>query len=557
MSTFYISAHGKIHSVIACEGQKLKMSCYYGGMISVIGADYGRWNASVCPYYDDPNMDLQCHSLYAQTIIKTSCDGHTNCKFKVNNDNLMDPCPGQVKYAEVKYILLFAVAESSAYYDVENKITCEWQPMTLECNEGKVLKIMSANYGRTNDSLCGSFENTNCRASGSLSIIKNNCEGQTSCTVMATNYVFGDPCRGVVKYIEAEYQCVSAPACTANQFRCDDGKCMSKSLLCNGYPDCSEGEDEWECNVENKITCEWQPMTLECNRGKVLKIMSANYGRTNDSVCGLFEDTNCRASRSLSIIKNKCEGQTNCTVMATNNNFGDPCHGVVKYIEAEYQCVPGPVCTANQFKCDDGKCMSKLLLCNGYPDCSGGEDERGCRPVCTANQFKCDDGKCMSKSLLCNGYPDCSEGEDGHECNVENKITCEWQSMTLVCNRGKVLKIMSANYGRTNASLCEPFENINCRTPGSLSIIKNKCEGQTSCTVMATNYVFGDPCYGVVKYIEAEYQCVPDKIHSAIAYEGQSIDKKKSANSVYSPSFGDNLMKKGMYTLLTLLKGRN
>ncbi|GLV41379.1 Calcium-independent receptor for alpha-latrotoxin [Carabus blaptoides fortunei] len=193
-----------------------------------------------------------------------------------------------INQVNILVAVLFAVAVSSAY-NVENKITCERQPMKLECNKGEVLKIMSANYGRTNANLCEPNGNTNCRASGSLSIIKNKCEGQTSCTVMATNDVFGDPCHGVVKYIEAQYQCVPAPACAANQFRCDDGKCKSKSLLCNGYPDCSGGEDE---------------------RG-------------------------CIAS---TILKDKCDLRRGCSVPSTNEIFGDPCHGVKKYIELNYYC---------------------------------------------------------------------------------------------------------------------------------------------------------------------------------------------------------------------------
>ncbi|GLV41381.1 Calcium-independent receptor for alpha-latrotoxin [Carabus blaptoides fortunei] len=106
--TFYTSAspHVKIYSTTTCEGHTLKLICSSGRTINVIAADYGRWNATVCPYYDDPNMNLRCHSQYANAVIKTICDGHHTCKIKVNNDNLMDPCPGQIKYAEAKYLCL-------------------------------------------------------------------------------------------------------------------------------------------------------------------------------------------------------------------------------------------------------------------------------------------------------------------------------------------------------------------------------------------------------------------------------------------------------------------
>ncbi|CAH1274713.1 ADGRL2 [Branchiostoma lanceolatum] len=49
---------------------------------------------------------------------------------------------------------------------------------------------------------------TDCEAAGSLQIVKSACDGLTSCTVQADNGLFGDPCRGVRKYLEITYNCV-------------------------------------------------------------------------------------------------------------------------------------------------------------------------------------------------------------------------------------------------------------------------------------------------------------------------------------------------------------
>ena len=35
-------------------------------------------------------------------------------------------------------------------------------------------------------------------------------------------------------------------------------------------------------------------------------------------------------------------------------------------------------CNTNEFQCDDGSCVHKLLKCDGFPDCNSGEDEVGC-----------------------------------------------------------------------------------------------------------------------------------------------------------------------------------
>lgn len=35
-------------------------------------------------------------------------------------------------------------------------------------------------------------------------------------------------------------------------------------------------------------------------------------------------------------------------------------------------------CSGGFFKCDDGECIQEHLKCNGFEDCSGGEDELNC-----------------------------------------------------------------------------------------------------------------------------------------------------------------------------------
>ena len=41
------------------------------------------------------------------------------------------------------------------------------------------------------------------------------------------------------------------------------------------------------------------------------------------------------------MIMHRCNQQTNCSILASTNVFGDPCPGTLKYLEAHYQCVPG------------------------------------------------------------------------------------------------------------------------------------------------------------------------------------------------------------------------
>ena len=48
----------------------------------------------------------------------------------------------------------------------------------------------------------------------------------------------------------------------------------------------------------------------------------------------------CFRKESLAALKNRCENQTECEILATTNNFGDPCLGVInKQMMVLYQCV--------------------------------------------------------------------------------------------------------------------------------------------------------------------------------------------------------------------------
>jgi len=37
----------------------------------------------------------------------------------------------------------------------------------------------------------------------------------------------------------------------------------------------------------------------------------------------------------------RCNYQRSCSVVASTKTFGDPCPGTVKYLEVQYQCIPG------------------------------------------------------------------------------------------------------------------------------------------------------------------------------------------------------------------------
>uniref|UniRef100_A0A3B3WM65 SUEL-type lectin domain-containing protein n=1 Tax=Poecilia mexicana TaxID=48701 RepID=A0A3B3WM65_9TELE len=92
--------------------------------------------------------------------------------------------------------------------------------------------------------------------------------------------------------------------------------------------------------------------------------------------------------------------------------------------------------------------------------------------------------------------------------------------------------VTSASYGRTNKKTCsagrpaDQLENTECYT--YREEVGERCNGKQWCKVRASNYVFGNPCYGTYKYLEVEYICYEQKpipiIRSVVACEESVAD---------------------------------
>jgi hypothetical protein len=80
--------------------------------------------------------------------------------------------------------------------------------VTLTCPSGQVIDdVVFASYGTPSGS-CGSFAAGACNATESVTIVKTQCLGRATCTVPASNDLFGDPCNKTVKRLAIEVTCV-------------------------------------------------------------------------------------------------------------------------------------------------------------------------------------------------------------------------------------------------------------------------------------------------------------------------------------------------------------
>lgn len=100
--------------------------------------------------------------------------------------------------------------------------------------------------------------------------------------------------------------------------------------------------------------CENSTMHLNCTTyNGVIRVIRANYGRFVLSTCNPWSVTSgwnlqCSAKDSFNIVAARCDGRPECSVMASNRVFPDPCTTTHKYLEVYYYCqkseptVPSP-----------------------------------------------------------------------------------------------------------------------------------------------------------------------------------------------------------------------
>ncbi|TRY55932.1 hypothetical protein DNTS_011324, partial [Danionella cerebrum] len=326
---------------------------------------------------------------------------------------------------------------------VEGSVTtCEGGSAVLNCALGQVIHVHSANYGRTDSSLCASgrppseVSRTDCYASNSLTLVSNGCEGTSSCSIVASNSVFSDPCVGTFKYLYISYTCELVLVNTG----------LISVTSAHGGSDsggrsCEESVADFRCR--SNVICEGDRGFLRCAVGKI-QITSASFGRTDRRTCSRgrpdrqLRNTHCASPNALAPVSQSCNGQSSCELSATSAIFTDPCPGTYKYLTVSYYCLP--------------------------PE-------------------------------------------------IRSVTTCEGGSAVLNCALGQVIHVHSANYGRTDSSLCAsgrpPSEvsRTDCYASNSLTLVSNGCDGTSSCTIVASNSVFSDPCGGTFKYLYISYTC--------------------------------------------------
>uniref|UniRef100_A0A8C1X0G1 SUEL-type lectin domain-containing protein n=1 Tax=Cyprinus carpio TaxID=7962 RepID=A0A8C1X0G1_CYPCA len=177
-------------TVITCDGFVQRLSCDTG-VISVQSATCGRTSSQICSVGRPPS--------------ETS---NTQCSI-------------DVPLVELNGAVRNAVAEPCFR---EYKHTTNGKMFS---DDGTVIRIHSANYGRTDSTTCSTgrpasqLAKTDCYALNSQTVVTSGsvyvCEGKNSCSILASNSVFSDPCVGTFKYLYISYFCVLKCKCDCTE----------------------------------------------------------------------------------------------------------------------------------------------------------------------------------------------------------------------------------------------------------------------------------------------------------------------------------------------------
>uniref|UniRef100_W4VRI0 Putative yolkless n=1 Tax=Corethrella appendiculata TaxID=1370023 RepID=W4VRI0_9DIPT len=325
-------------------------------------------------------------------------------------------------------------------------------------------------------------------------------------------------------------------------YLCNNGDCVGTDKVCNGVEDCTDGTDEYDCDLKNCNAPTWFKCTSSA------KCISGAYTCDGDKDCRLGEDEkNCEGHEIIHIPTPCQSSEFMCTdkmcipqdlVCDGVNHCLDNSDETIGCLDIENKC--------KGFLCKNKHCLSNIdWVCDGRDDCGDNSDEEHCFPTCSLeyNKFMCNDNKtCIDISKLCDNNNDCEDKSDeGRLCKSNDCASMKCEKKCKNTPTGAICLCESGFLYNKTTKKCEDINE--CLTFGRCSqecvnvpgTFQCKCVGKFKLKTDGRTCVVsdGDPLllYSTTKSIGAlhlnsnhQFYVVKDLSQViGVAYDGQHI----------------------------------
>lgn len=196
-------------------------------------------------------------------------------------------------------------------------------------------------------------------------------------------------------------------SCSRDEFMCDSGRCLLPVSVCDGHPHCNDQTDEDNCSHKHSdcggqktgpngfITspnhplpyphqqlCIWQ---ISVEEGYVVTLSFRNFSLEPHDMCE-FDYVELHDGEDM---RARVLGRFCGSSFPPNITSSGP-HLTLVFVadegltdsgfNATYQALSlsDRTCGPEQFACSSGECLQRQWLCDGWNDCSNGEDEQHC-----------------------------------------------------------------------------------------------------------------------------------------------------------------------------------